>query len=48
MNEALLCECGSARFHLLKNGLIECCNCQKHLNGGNAIWIMSKEKDDEK
>ena len=38
MNEALKCNCGSTNFHLLKNGMIECDGCTKHLNGGNAKW----------
>jgi len=35
MDEAVICKCGSARFHLLKGGLIECAKCQKHLE---AKW----------
>jgi len=41
MDKALLCRCGSAKFHLLENGMIECSRCSKHLNGGCARW----EKD---
>lgn len=56
MNEALICKCGSARFHLVKGGLIECSKCQKHIEARWAEtngfdWLNREEimkKDDGK
>ena len=42
MNKALVCNCGSVKFNLLKIGLIECAKCAKHLNGGRAKWHESE------
>ena len=44
MDETLICDCGSMRFNLLKNGMIECDGCQKHLNGGKAKWTNEVEE----
>ena len=43
MNEAKLCNCGSSRFHLLRDKLVECAKCQKQ------DWTMwfNKKKDNK-
>lgn len=43
MNEARACpHCGSVKYSLLRNGLIECAKC------GKQDWLVWKEEDEAK